>query len=49
MNAFQLEFARDGKWITYIAPPGESVWRAREDGSEAIQLTAPPLNGINPR
>jgi Tol biopolymer transport system component len=49
INAFQLEFSRDGKWITYVAPPGHSVWCAREDGSEAIQLTAPPLNVINPR
>ncbi len=49
INAFQLEFSRDRKWITYVAPPGHSVWRAREDGSEAIQLTAPPLNVINPR
>jgi eukaryotic-like serine/threonine-protein kinase len=49
INAFQLEFSRDGKWITYVAPPGRSAWHAREDGSEAIQLTAPPLNAINPR
>lgn len=49
MNAFQLEFSKDGEWISYIAPPGLSVWRSRADGSETIQLTAPPLNAINPR
>jgi len=49
INAFQLEFSKDGEWITYVAPPGLSVWRSRADGSETIQLTAPPLNAINPR
>ncbi|MBV8895291.1 MAG: serine/threonine-protein kinase [Acidobacteriaceae bacterium] len=49
MNAFQLDFSRDGLWMTYVAPPGHSVWCSRSDGSRARQLTMPPLNGVNPR
>jgi Tol biopolymer transport system component len=49
MNAFQLDFSRDGLWVTYVAPPGHSVWCSRTDGSQARQLTIPPLNAVNPR
>lgn len=49
MNAFQVEYSRDGKWIAYVAPPGQSVWRSRADGSDAIQLTSLPLLATNPR
>lgn len=49
MNAAQLEFSRDGQWITYVAPPGRSIWKSRPDGRESIQLTTPPLIGMNPR
>jgi serine/threonine protein kinase/Tol biopolymer transport system component len=49
MNAYQLEYSRDGQWMTYVAPPGHSVWRSRADGSQAIQLSAFPLMATNPR
>ena len=49
IDGWQLDFSRDGQWITFVGPPGGSVWRRPLDGSEAVQLTAPPLIATNPR
>lgn len=49
IDALQLDFSRDGEWVTYVGPPGHSVWISRVDGRDATQLTAPPLNAVNPR
>jgi Tol biopolymer transport system component len=49
MAAMQLDFSRDGKWLTYVAYPEGSVWRSAIDGSQRMQLTAPPLFARNPR
>ena len=43
LSADHLEFSRDGQWIAYVAFPERTLWRARSDGSEAFQLTFPPL------
>jgi Tol biopolymer transport system component len=43
LSADHLEFSRDGHWIAYVTVPERSLWRARSDGSEAFQLTFPPL------
>jgi Tol biopolymer transport system component/DNA-binding winged helix-turn-helix (wHTH) protein len=48
-SAFDLDFSRDGEWVTYIAYPGLSLWRSRVDGSERLQLTAPPADALRPR
>lgn len=42
--ADHLEFNRDGKWIAYVTIPDRTLWRARSDGSEAFQITFPPLD-----
>jgi eukaryotic-like serine/threonine-protein kinase len=47
--AMQLDFSRDGKWVTYARWPDGSIWRMALDGSDRLQLTAPPLFGLNPR
>jgi Tol biopolymer transport system component len=44
-----LDFSRDGKWLTYVAYPEATLWRARSDGSQALQLTFPPLRVGLPR
>lgn len=49
IDAFQLEFSRDKEWVTFVGPPGLSVWRRKVDGSGLLQLTEPPLNAVNPR
>jgi Tol biopolymer transport system component len=38
-----LEFSRDGKWVTYISIPENSLVRAAADGSQRLQLTSSPL------
>lgn len=47
--AMQVDFSRDGKWITYIGCPDGSAWRLALDGSERLQLTTPPFFATNPR
>jgi Tol biopolymer transport system component/DNA-binding winged helix-turn-helix (wHTH) protein len=43
LSADHLEFSRDGQWIAYVTVPERTLWRARSDGSEAFQITFPPL------
>ena len=43
LSADHLEFSRDGQWIAYVTIPERTLWRARSDGSEAFQITFPPL------
>ena len=45
----RLAFSRDGQWLTYVDYPEMTLWRARTDGSEPVQLTFPPLEVGTPR
>lgn len=36
-----VDFSRDGKWVTYISIPEMALWRSKVDGSERLQLTDP--------
>lgn len=45
---FDFAFSRDGNWVAYIGDR-EALWRRRTDGTEALQLTAPPLRALRPR
>jgi Tol biopolymer transport system component len=49
ISAEQLDFSRDGKWVTYTTFPGGILWRSRVDGTERRQLTNPPLTAGLPR
>lgn len=49
LGAMQLDFSRDGKWIAYVRCPEGTVWRIASDGSDRVQLTAPPIFARNPR
>jgi len=48
MDAVQVAYSRDGRWITFADSTG-CLWRSAADGSERRQLTAPPLFARNPR
>ena len=48
-SAEHLNFTRDGRWVTYVAYPEGTLWRARSDGSQQLQLTFPPLLARNPQ
>jgi serine/threonine protein kinase/Tol biopolymer transport system component len=49
ISAGELDFSRDGKWVTYISYPENTLWRSRTDGSERLQLTEPPVSAGLPR
>jgi Tol biopolymer transport system component/DNA-binding winged helix-turn-helix (wHTH) protein len=38
-----LSFSRDGQWVAYKNEADGSLWRSRLDGTQALQLTFPPL------
>jgi len=39
ISAGETDFSRDGKWVSYISYPDDTLWRSRLDGSERLQLT----------
>jgi len=41
MSLSDVDFSRDGEWITYISIPDRALWRSKLDGSERLQLTNP--------
>lgn len=43
VSAGDVDFSRDGKWVTYVNYPDDTLWRSRPDGSERLQLTYPPM------
>jgi Tol biopolymer transport system component/DNA-binding winged helix-turn-helix (wHTH) protein len=48
-SADQVSFSRDGRWFTYVSYPDGTLWRARADGRDALQLTTPPARVSQPR
>ena len=49
ISAEYLDFSRDGNWVAYVTFPDGILWKARRDGSNALQLTRPPLYPLWPR
>jgi Tol biopolymer transport system component/DNA-binding winged helix-turn-helix (wHTH) protein len=49
ISAGELDFSRDGKWVTYVSYPERTLWRSRIDGSESLQLTYAPVVAFLPR
>jgi Tol biopolymer transport system component len=49
ISAGELDFSRDGKWVTYVSYPERTLWRSRIDGSEGVQLTYAPVAAFLPR
>ena len=43
ISAQGVNFSKDGAWMAYVTFPQGELWRARTDGSEALQLTFRPL------
>lgn len=49
ISAGELDFSRDGKGVTYISYPENTLWRSRTDGSDRLQLSYPPVSAGLPR
>ena len=48
ISAEGMNFSKDGAWMAYVKFPQSELWRSRTDGSEALQLTFPPLVVYDP-
>jgi eukaryotic-like serine/threonine-protein kinase len=48
-SAQDLVYSKDGQWVAYVSIPEGTLWRSRNDGTERLQLTFPPLFATNPR
>ena len=44
-----LRYSDDRRWVAYVRFPDGTLWRARSDGSEPLQLTFPPAQVVNVR
>lgn len=44
-----VDFSRDGHWVTYVAFPEGTLWRSKVDGTERLQLTLSPMQVSLPR
>jgi Tol biopolymer transport system component len=49
LSATDLDFSKDGKWVTYVAIPDATLWRARANGSDRLQLTSGAERAALPR
>jgi serine/threonine protein kinase len=49
ISAGELDYSRDGQWVTYISYPDGTLWRSRADGSDRLQLTYAPVFAGLPR
>jgi Tol biopolymer transport system component/DNA-binding winged helix-turn-helix (wHTH) protein len=45
--ARHLSFSRSGQWVAYKNEADGSLWRSRLDGTQALQLTFPPLQVLH--
>jgi dipeptidyl aminopeptidase/acylaminoacyl peptidase len=43
ISAGDMDFTRDGQWVTYVSYPDGVLWRGKADGSSRLQLTYPPM------
>jgi serine/threonine protein kinase/Tol biopolymer transport system component len=42
ISADSLSFSKDGRAVAYVSYPEGTLWKAKSDGSERMQLTDPP-------
>jgi len=43
ISAGEVEFSRDGQWVSYVSYPDNTLWRSKPDGSSRLQLTYAPM------
>lgn len=49
ISADQLDFSRDGQWVTYVTYPDSVLWRSRTDGSDALKLNDTSSRVLGPK
>jgi hypothetical protein len=48
LSAYELDYSRDGQWVTYTLFPQHTIWRSRVDSSEAVQISPTGLEAHQP-
>jgi len=48
ISAMDVSFSNDGRWAAYVRYPEKTLWKSKTDGSEAFQITKPPLAVFQP-
>jgi Tol biopolymer transport system component len=49
LSGTDVEYSADGNWVAYVAVPEGTLWRARANGKDRLQLTAAPDRAALPR
>ena len=49
ISAMGLDFSRDGEWVAYNDGTDGTLWRSKADGTQKLQLVAPPMLAYLPR
>ena len=49
ISAEHVSFSKDGQFVAYVSFPEGALWKANRDGSNPVQLTAPPIYAFLPR
>jgi eukaryotic-like serine/threonine-protein kinase len=49
LSATDIDFSKDGQWITYVRIDDATLWRSRTDGSERLQLTVKDVQVALPK
>jgi Tol biopolymer transport system component len=49
ISADNVSFSRDGQFVAYVSFPEGVLWKATREGSNAVQLTDPPMQVMDPR
>jgi Tol biopolymer transport system component len=49
LSAETLAFSRDGRFMTYVSIPEETLWKSKIDGTERQQLTFRPMAVTRPQ
>ncbi len=45
---YEMDFTHDARWVAFIQYPDHTLWKARADGSERVQLTHAELEAHEP-
>jgi len=49
ISAQDVSYSKDGRSVAYSSFPEGILWKANRDGSNPVQLSAPPIRAMNPR
>ena len=49
LSATELNFSRDGRWLTYVDSVDSTLWRSKADGTERLQLSPAGMHAMRPQ